>query len=63
MRILTDLQLQFITGILSDIGQIFFASLVIPFFVSLKSEFVLSGLTLAIGFWLLGLIISKSINL
>jgi len=64
MTILSGAQLQFVAGILSDIGQVFFASMVIPFFIAeIRTELILSGLILSCAFWFLGLLTIKPTKL
>jgi len=62
--ILSNSQLEFISGILSDIGQIFFASMVVPlFFANIELLTIFIGLILASTSWGAGLILLKRIKI
>ena len=53
-------QLKAISGIIADAGQVFFASIVIPFFTGIDKvgfPVLLSGLTLTFGCWVLSVAI------
>ncbi|MEK7500714.1 MAG: hypothetical protein AAB642_01145 [Patescibacteria group bacterium] len=59
----SDAQLKFITDILAGLGQVFFASLVVPYVVSdVSGEFLSSGIILSFGSWVSGLIITQKIK-
>jgi len=58
---LSEPQLKLLAETLSNVGLIFFASMVAPFFTGteLKEGFVLSGLTISFAFWIFSLLIAK----
>lgn len=60
---LTDFQIEVLVEILANIGTAFFASMVLPLFVSSLDtvKFVMIGFSLvsALGFWILALVIAR----
>ena len=62
---LSDSQLQFVSETLSNIGLVFFASMVVPFFTSTEIAwgYLLSGSLLSFGSWLFGLVIIIEVKL
>ncbi|OHA26398.1 MAG: hypothetical protein A3D52_03225 [Candidatus Taylorbacteria bacterium RIFCSPHIGHO2_02_FULL_44_36] len=62
---LSDSQLRFIAEMLSNIGLVFFASMVVPFFISAEISwgYLLSGSLLSLGSWLFGLIIIREVKI
>lgn len=60
---LSDSQLKFIADVLVSLSQIFFASLVIPYIISgTVINFLVPGLLLTAGSWIMGLFILKDVN-
>jgi len=61
---LSNSQLKLLADILVALGQIFFASLVLPYFITgLGVLFLLSGILLTFGSWILCLIIIKNVTI
>ncbi|MBI3335106.1 MAG: hypothetical protein HY001_01235 [Candidatus Portnoybacteria bacterium] len=59
----SDAQLRFLADVCVALGQISFASLVIPYFVSgLGASFLASGTVLGLGFLIVGLFLAKRIK-
>ena len=62
--VLSKSQLKFVSEILSSMGQVFLASLVVQYFITnLDTYFLLSGVVLMLGSWITGLIIVKEVNI
>ncbi len=60
---LTNEQLKFLADVSVAAGQVFLASLVIPYFVSnIGSRFFLFGIIFAMGSWTIGLFIIRGIK-
>ena len=58
---LSGAQLRFLSDVLVAIGQVAFASLIIPYFIGgFEQGLLISGLFLTIGAWITGLIITKN---
>ena len=61
-HLLNDSQLDKLSDILIVIGQVFFASIVVPFFFGLdrvESDVIRSGIALMLGSWIVSVLIVK----
>lgn len=60
---LSNDQLKFLSNVSVAIGQVFFASFVIPYFVAdLGVRFFVFGMMFAMGSWVVGLLVIKGIK-
>lgn len=60
--LLSDSQLDKLSDILIAVGQVFFASIVVPFlfkFDMIESDVLLSGVALTVGSWVASLLVVK----